>query len=67
MTIVELGSARTEFRYGSAKVTNLMPEYDGNPAYSFLKMLEPANGLAPGNPELMATHIIESEVIFKLC
>ena len=60
MTIVEPGGARTEFRYGSAKVTNLMPEYDGNPAHSFLKMLDPANGLAPGNPALMATRIIES-------
>jgi len=60
MTIVEPGGARTEFRYGSAKVTNLMPEYDGNPAHGFLKMLDPVNGLAPGNPSLMASRIIES-------
>ena len=60
MTIVEPGGARTEFRYGSAKVTNLMPEYDDNPAHSFLKMLDPANGLATGNPALMAARIIES-------
>lgn len=60
MTIVEPGGARTELSYGSAKVTNLMPEYDGNPAHSFLKMLDPTNGLAPGNPARMAARIIES-------
>ena len=60
MTIVEPGGARTEFRYGSANVAKLIPEYDGNPAHSFLKMLDPANGLAPGNPALMAARIIES-------
>ncbi|MFD1670883.1 SDR family oxidoreductase [Agrilactobacillus yilanensis] len=59
MTIVEPGGARTEFRYGSAHVANLMPEYDG-PTHSFLKMLDPANGLAPGDPEKMASRIIES-------
>jgi NAD(P)-dependent dehydrogenase (short-subunit alcohol dehydrogenase family) len=60
VTLVEPGGARTEFRYGSAKVANLMPEYDGNPAHSFLKMLDPANGLAPGDPARMAARIIES-------
>jgi len=48
VTIVEPGGARTEFRYGSAQVADLMPEYDGNPAHGFLAMLDPANGLAPG-------------------
>ncbi|WP_318766144.1 Rossmann-fold NAD(P)-binding domain-containing protein [Lactiplantibacillus carotarum] len=37
-----------------------MPAYDDNPAHAFLKMLDPANGLAPGDPERMATRIIES-------
>ena len=60
MTIVEPGGARTEFRTGSAKVARLMPEYDGNPAHAFQKMLDPANGLAPGDPEKMAARIIES-------
>ena len=41
MTIVEPGGARTEFRYGSAQVAKLMPEYDDNPAHAFLKMLDP--------------------------
>src|SRR5215218_5687378 len=60
MTIVEPGGARTEFRYGSARVADLMPVYDSTPAHSFLKMLDPANGLAPGDPARMAARIIES-------
>lgn len=59
VTIVEPGGARTEFRYGSAQVANLMPAYDDNPAHAFLAMLDPANGLAPGDPQRMATRIIE--------
>lgn len=60
VTLVEPGGARTEFRYGSAKVAKLMPEYDGNPAHAFQKMLDPANGLAPGDPARMAARIVES-------
>lgn len=60
MTIVEPGGARTQFRYGSAQIAELMPEYNDNPAHSFLKMLDPANGLAPGDPARMAARIIES-------
>ena len=60
MTIVEPGGARTEFRYSSARVAPSNPIYDGTPTHSFLKMLDPANGLAPGNPALMATRMIES-------
>lgn len=60
VTIVEPGGARTEFRYGSAQVAELMPEYDGNPAHSFLAMLDSTNVLAPGNPAEMAKRIIES-------
>jgi NAD(P)-dependent dehydrogenase (short-subunit alcohol dehydrogenase family) len=60
VTIVEPGGARTEFRYGSARVTKLTPVYDATPAHSFLKMLDPKNGLAPGDPARMATRIIES-------
>jgi len=60
VTIVEPGGARTEFRYGSAHVADLMPAYDDNPAHSFLKMLDPKNGLAPGDPARMAARIIES-------
>jgi NAD(P)-dependent dehydrogenase (short-subunit alcohol dehydrogenase family) len=60
MTIVEPGGARTEFRYGSAQVAELMPIYDDTPAHSFLPMLDPKNGLAPGDPARMAARIIES-------
>lgn len=60
MTIVEPGGARTEFRYGSAQVATLMPEYDVTPAHSFLAMLDPKNGLAAGDPARMAARIIES-------
>ncbi len=58
VTIVEPGGARTEFRYGSAKVAKLMPEYES--CHGFLNMLDPANGLAPGDPVKMAERIIES-------
>ena len=58
VTIVEPGGARTEFRYGSAQVANLMEEYDH--IHGFLNMLDKSKGLAPGNPTLMATRIIES-------
>ena len=60
MTIVEPGGARTEFRYGSAQVAKLTPIYDQTPAHSFLRMLDPQNGLAPGDPARMAARIIES-------
>ena len=58
VTIVEPGGARTEFRYGSAHVANLMPEYDS--CHGFLNMLDPSKGLAPGDPAKMASRIIES-------
>jgi NAD(P)-dependent dehydrogenase (short-subunit alcohol dehydrogenase family) len=61
VTIVEPGGARTEFRYGSAQVADLMPAYDETPAHGFLAMLDPATGgLAPGDPPRMAARIIES-------
>ena len=58
VTIVEPGGARTEFRYGSAKVANLTSEYDH--VHGFLNMLDPSKGLAPGDPAKMAARIIES-------
>lgn len=60
MTIVEPGGARTQFRYGSAQVADPMPVYDDTPAHGFLRMLDPKNGLAPGDPARMAARIIES-------
>lgn len=58
MTIVEPGGARTEFRYGSAKIAKLMPEYES--CHSFLNMLDKSKGLAAGDPVRMAQRIIES-------
>lgn len=58
ITIVEPGGARTEFRYGSAHVAELMPEYDH--VHGFLNMLDPSKGLAPGDPAKMAERMIES-------
>jgi hypothetical protein len=60
MTIVEPGGAWTQSRYGSAQVATPLPAYEGNPAHAFLRMLDPANGLAPGDPARMAARIIES-------
>ncbi|MEU5655092.1 SDR family oxidoreductase [Streptomyces sp. NPDC047737] len=60
VTIVEPGGARTEFRYGSARVADPIDAYEGNPAHAFHAMLDPANGLAPGDPQRMAARIIES-------
>ncbi len=58
VTIVEPGGARTEFRYGSAEVGQLMPEYEH--VHGFLDMLDPSKGLAPGDPAKMARRMIES-------
>ena len=58
VTMVEPGGAHTEFRYGSAKVAKLMPEYES--CHGFLNMLDASKGLAPGNPSKMAERIIES-------
>ncbi|OKI25613.1 SDR family oxidoreductase [Streptomyces sp. CB03911] len=60
VTIVEPGGARTEFRYGSAQVADPIDAYEGNPAHAFKAMLDPAGGLAPGDPRRMAAAIIES-------
>ena len=58
VTMVEPGGARTEFRYGSAKVAKLMPEYES--CHGFLNMLDASKGLAPGDPVKMTERIIES-------
>lgn len=60
VTIVEPGGARTDFRYRSAHVAKLDAAYDGNPAHAFLKMLDPNNGLAAGDPVRMAERIVET-------
>ena len=42
------------------QVAELMPAPTDAPAHSFLKMLDPASGLAPGDPARMAARIIDS-------
>lgn len=62
VTVVEPGGARTDFRYGGAKVAaNLIDDYAH--AHGFLDMLDASKGLAPGDPSLMADRIIESTVV----
>ena len=62
VTIVEPGGARTDFRYGGAKVAaNLIPEYQY--AHGFLDMLDAEKGLAPGDPQKMAARMIESTFV----
>lgn len=59
VTLVEPGGARTDYRYGGARITkNLKPELEH--AHGFLDMVNPEKGLAPGDPIKMATRIIES-------
>ena len=60
VTIVVPGGARTQFRYGSALVATPTPAYEGTPAHAFQRMLDPKNGLAPGDAARMAARIIES-------
>ncbi|GAA4813598.1 hypothetical protein [Streptomyces ziwulingensis] len=42
------------------KVADPIDAYEGNPAHAFRAMLDPAGGLAPGDPQRMAARIIES-------
>lgn len=60
MTLVEPGGARTDFRYRGAQIAEPIPDYDATPAHNFRKMLDPAAGLAPGDPARMTARIIES-------
>ncbi|AHK34526.1 cis-2,3-dihydrobiphenyl-2,3-diol dehydrogenase [Rhodococcus opacus PD630] len=60
ITLVEPGGARTDFRYRGAQIAEPIPDYDATPAHNFRKMLDPAAGLAPGDPARMAARIIES-------
>lgn len=54
------GRIATAFRYGSAQMAKPLPIYDGTPAHSFVRMLDPKKGLAPGDPARMAAGMIES-------
>ena len=58
--VASFGIGITLIEPGGARVAKLMPIYDQTPAHSFLRMLDPKNGLAVGDPERMAARIIES-------
>jgi hypothetical protein len=53
-------AARAESRYGGARVAKPMPIYDQTASYSFLRMLDPKNGLTSGNPDRAVARIIET-------
>jgi hypothetical protein len=44
----------------TTQVADPLPAYVGNPARAFEKMLDPANGLAVGDPARIAAAIIDS-------
>ena len=60
VTIVEPGGARTEFRYGSSRLSPRLPAYDGTPAAAIRTILETGTAVPPGDPVRMATAIIAS-------
>jgi NAD(P)-dependent dehydrogenase (short-subunit alcohol dehydrogenase family) len=60
VTIVEPGGARTEFRYGSSRVSTKMAAYDASPARAVHRMIEDASALSIGDPARMAAIIIDS-------
>jgi NAD(P)-dependent dehydrogenase (short-subunit alcohol dehydrogenase family) len=60
VTIVEPGGARTEFRFGNAKVGTPMDAYKGTPAALVHTMLKDTSRLPIGDPSKMATIIIDS-------
>jgi NAD(P)-dependent dehydrogenase (short-subunit alcohol dehydrogenase family) len=60
VTIVEPGGARTEFRYGSAKLGPAIAAYASSPASFARTMIESGTQLSPGDPAKMAAAIIAS-------
>jgi hypothetical protein len=59
LTIIEHGD-RHKLRFGGVRVAKLMPIYDQTPAHSFLRTLDPKNGLGADDPKQMAPRIIKS-------
>jgi len=53
-------AARASSSATAVRVAKLMSIYDQSPVHSFLRMLDPKNGLAPGDPDRMVARIIES-------
>jgi hypothetical protein len=60
LRLLSLAVRRAESRCGGARLAKPMPIYDQTASYSFLRMLNPKNGLTPGNPDRVAARIIET-------
>lgn len=59
-TLVEPGSARTNFRYGGAQLTSRITAYDASPAGMARKMLESRTSVPLGDPRKMVAIMIDS-------
>jgi len=59
-TLVEPGGARTEFRFGGAKLGPKMDAYDGTPAGMTRVMLQDTSRLPIGDPAKMVKLMIDS-------
>jgi len=60
VTIVEPGSARTNFRYGGSVLANRIEAYDGTPSARVRRILTERTTEGIGAPALMATAMIAS-------
>ncbi|WP_432824939.1 SDR family oxidoreductase [Dactylosporangium sp. CA-092794] len=60
VTIVEPGSARTNFRYGGSVLAERIEAYDGTPAAGIRRILTERTTEGIGDPALMATAMIAS-------
>jgi NAD(P)-dependent dehydrogenase (short-subunit alcohol dehydrogenase family) len=60
VTLVEPGGARTEFRFGSAKLGPKMDAYDGTPAGMTRTLLQETSRLPNGDPAKMVRLMIDS-------
>jgi NAD(P)-dependent dehydrogenase (short-subunit alcohol dehydrogenase family) len=60
VTIVEPGSARTNFRYGNSVLADRIEAYDGTPAAGVRRILTERTSVGIGSPALMAAAMIAS-------
>jgi len=60
VTIVEPGGARTDFRYGGAKLGAQMDAYNGTPAGMVYTMIKDTSRLPQGDPAKMVRIMIDS-------
>jgi NAD(P)-dependent dehydrogenase (short-subunit alcohol dehydrogenase family) len=60
VTIIEPGGARTNFRFGGARLGTQMEAYKGTPAAMVHTMIKDTSRLPPGDPAKMAEIIIDT-------